>query len=68
MTRTLDSLSLLGRSRSRASRPTFAARAVLKMLDKLSQGRLDIELPNGDTCHFGAGGYPHAALRLNNWI
>jgi|TARA_R110000851_G_scaffold333550_1_gene516089 cyclopropane-fatty-acyl-phospholipid synthase len=37
------------------------------MLDKLSQGRLDIELPNGDTCHFGAGGYPHAALRLNNW-
>jgi cyclopropane-fatty-acyl-phospholipid synthase len=50
-----------------SSRPTFAARTVLRMLNNLSQGCLDIELPNGEIRRFGNGGHPHATLRLNNW-
>ncbi|MAK56549.1 MAG: SAM-dependent methyltransferase, partial [Pusillimonas sp.] len=67
MTRTLDSHRPFDRSRAHPSRPTFAARTVLRMLDKLAFGRLDIELPNGEIRRFGPGGAPQAALRLNNW-
>ncbi|MAL02275.1 MAG: SAM-dependent methyltransferase [Alcaligenaceae bacterium] len=67
MTRTLDSHPTLGRTGTQHSRPTFAARTVLRMLNKLSCGRLEVELPNGEMRRFGPGGQPHAALRLNNW-
>ncbi|MBC7202971.1 MAG: class I SAM-dependent methyltransferase, partial [Pusillimonas sp.] len=63
----MDSHPPLGRPGVQSSRPTFAARTVLRMLNKLSQGCLDIELPNGEIRRFGNGGHPHATLRLNNW-
>jgi cyclopropane-fatty-acyl-phospholipid synthase len=46
-----------------------AARAVFRVLAKLSIGRLHVQLPDGSSAHFGAhdSSGPHAAIRLVNW-
>ena len=47
-----------------------AARAVLRLLEQLPQGRLTLELPDGSTrlCGAPAGpGVPEACLRLHSW-
>ncbi len=46
-----------------------AARAVFRVLAKLSIGRLHVQLPDGSSAHFGAhdSNGPHAAIRLVNW-
>jgi cyclopropane-fatty-acyl-phospholipid synthase len=46
-----------------------AARATLRMLGGLRQGRLDLQLPDGAQLRFGAADAagPHAAMRLSNW-
>ena len=48
-----------------------AARAVFRVLSHLSIGRLQVQLPDGSSAHFGAGAHetsaPHAAIRLVNW-
>ena len=49
-----------------ASAPT-AARAVLRLLQGLQQGTLDIQFPDGSQARFGNGAEPRAALRLADW-
>jgi cyclopropane-fatty-acyl-phospholipid synthase len=46
-----------------------AARAVFRVLGKLSIGRLHVQLPDGASAHFGAhdSSGPHAAIRMVNW-
>ena len=45
------------------------ARAVFRLLERLSVGRLDVQLPDGSVRVFGhdAPGAPHAALHLHDW-
>ena len=43
-----------------------AARLVLAMLGRLSQGELTMRLPDGSVRRFGTGA-PRAAIRLENW-
>jgi cyclopropane-fatty-acyl-phospholipid synthase len=48
-----------------------AARAVLKLLERLEVGTLDLQFPDGSQAHFGkhgeAGDEPRAAMRLHSW-
>ena len=44
-----------------------SARAVFRLLQRLEQGSLDVQLPDGSMAHFGGGGTPRAAIRLANW-
>jgi cyclopropane-fatty-acyl-phospholipid synthase len=46
-----------------------AGRVVLKLLDELRYGTLDLQLPDGTARRFGRGieGGPHARLILSNW-
>jgi cyclopropane-fatty-acyl-phospholipid synthase len=44
-----------------------AARAVFGLLQRLEQGTLDVQWPDGSIAHFGQGGEPRAAIRLANW-
>ncbi len=46
-----------------------AARAVFRVLAKLSIGGLNVQLPDSSSAHFGAhdSSGPHAAIRLVNW-
>ena len=46
-----------------------AARAVLRLLGRLREGRLDVQLPDGTRSRFGATNAPgpHAAIRMLNW-
>jgi cyclopropane-fatty-acyl-phospholipid synthase len=50
----------------RPSHVPAAARAVLSLLRRLEHGTLDLQLPDGSTRRFGAGG-PQAAARVNDW-
>jgi cyclopropane-fatty-acyl-phospholipid synthase len=59
-------------STSRFLRPPqspAAGRAVLRLLDGLRHGRLDVQLPDGTQSRFGAAdaGGAHAAIRLASW-
>ena len=46
-----------------------AALAVLRLLERLRHGSLELRLPDGTSARFGsrAAGEPHAAMRLANW-
>ncbi|TAL69648.1 MAG: class I SAM-dependent methyltransferase [Burkholderiaceae bacterium] len=46
-----------------------AARTVLKLLERLRHGTLNVQLPDGSTRQFGAraNAHPVATLRLHNW-
>jgi cyclopropane-fatty-acyl-phospholipid synthase len=45
-----------------------AARVVFSLLGGLTEGTLDVQLPNGGLMHFGvADRGPRAAIRLHNW-
>jgi len=44
-----------------------AARAVLRLLQRLRHGSLTVQLPNGSMHRFGGESLPHAALHLHNW-
>lgn len=47
-----------------------AARTILKLLGRLKNGSLTVELPDGLVCHFGqnvGGQTPSATLNLKNW-
>jgi cyclopropane-fatty-acyl-phospholipid synthase len=44
-----------------------AARAVFSLLRRVRHGTLDVQLPDGESMHFGHGGEPRAAIRLVNW-
>jgi cyclopropane-fatty-acyl-phospholipid synthase len=44
-----------------------AARAVLRLLDELRVGTLDVQFPDGSQSRFGNGAEPRAAIRLNDW-
>jgi cyclopropane-fatty-acyl-phospholipid synthase len=44
-----------------------AARAVLKLLERLATGTLDVQFPDGSQARFGSGAEPRAALRLLDW-
>ncbi len=44
-----------------------AARAVFRLLKSLRAGTLDVQLPDGEQLHFGAGAEPRASLRLLDW-
>ncbi|MEO7335537.1 MAG: cyclopropane-fatty-acyl-phospholipid synthase family protein [Caldimonas sp.] len=50
-------------------RPPAAARAVLRVLEAIRHGSLEIQLPDGTTSRFGsrADGQPRASMRLANW-
>jgi cyclopropane-fatty-acyl-phospholipid synthase len=43
-----------------------AARWALRLLERFSDGSLDLTLPDGQRARFGAGA-PHAQMRLANW-
>jgi cyclopropane-fatty-acyl-phospholipid synthase len=46
-----------------------AARQILRLLQRLQVGTLDLQMPDGSQAHFGHGraGEPHAAIRLVDW-
>jgi cyclopropane-fatty-acyl-phospholipid synthase len=44
-----------------------AARAVLRLLQGLKHGTLDIQFPDGSQARFGHGAEPRAAMRLHDW-
>ncbi len=44
-----------------------AARRALHLLQRLDQGSLTLQLPNGTLRHFGPGHGPAAAMTLKNW-
>ncbi len=44
-----------------------AARATLRLLQRLRHGQLTVQLPDGSFQQFGQGGGIHATLRLHNW-
>ena len=44
-----------------------AARAALKLLQRLRHGSLTVQLPDGGVRHFGNGQAPHASLHLHTW-
>jgi cyclopropane-fatty-acyl-phospholipid synthase len=44
-----------------------AARAVLKLLQRLRHGSLTLNPPDGTMLRFGGNALPHATLHLNNW-
>lgn len=51
-----------------------AARSVFKLLARLQQGQLDVQMPDGSTAHFptvraaaDAGHLPRTSIRLHNW-
>jgi cyclopropane-fatty-acyl-phospholipid synthase len=44
-----------------------SARAVFKLLGRLTHGTLDVQLPDGEQMRFGRGDAPHAAIRLVDW-
>lgn len=49
------------------ARPPAAARTILRMLDNLAHGTLELTLPDGSQRRFGNGKQPQATVRLNNW-
>jgi len=61
--------STLAGSFSLPSTAPAAARAVFRVLGKLSIGRLHVQLPDGSTAQFGGrdSAGPHGAIRLVNW-
>jgi cyclopropane-fatty-acyl-phospholipid synthase len=61
--------STLGASLSLPPSAPAAARAVFRLLGRLSVGRLHVQLPDGSNAHFGVpdGTAPQAAIRLHNW-
>ena len=44
-----------------------AARATLRLLQRLRHGQLTVQLPDGSFQQFGQGGGISATLRLHNW-
>ncbi len=44
-----------------------AARIVLRLMQNLRHGTLDLQLPDGASAHFGTGPGVRAAMRLANW-
>ncbi len=51
---------------STQSKPPLAARALLRLLERISGGTLFVTLPDGATHTFGAG-HAHAAIRFHSW-
>ena len=45
----------------------LSARPVLRLLERLTHGSLDVQLPDGSQLHFGHGGELRAAIRLLDW-
>ena len=67
MTHAMNSRSPTASSPARASTPPAAARAALRLLERLEHGHLSIELPDGTVREFGRGGQLHASMRWHNW-
>ena len=67
MTHAMNSRSPTASSPARASTPPAAARAALRLLERLEHGHLSIELPDGTVREFGRGGNLHASMRWHNW-
>jgi cyclopropane-fatty-acyl-phospholipid synthase len=44
-----------------------SARTLLRLLQQLQHGTLDLLLPDGHRLHCGHGELPHATLQLHNW-
>ena len=52
----------------RVVRRPAAARSVLRLLDRIEQGALEVQLPDGTQMHCGpAGAEPRAAMRWHDW-
>jgi cyclopropane-fatty-acyl-phospholipid synthase len=47
--------------------PPRAARAVMRLLERLSVGVLDVHTPAGDCLRFAGSPSPHASIRLGDW-
>ncbi|MFA5597074.1 MAG: cyclopropane-fatty-acyl-phospholipid synthase family protein [Pusillimonas sp.] len=68
MTDTIETRSAtLPRAGAAVVRAPAAARTVLRLLEKLACGALELELPDGTVRRFGPGTQPSASMRLNNW-
>lgn len=68
MTDTLDTRSAtLPCTHAAAARAPASARSIMRLLEKLAFGTLELELPDGTARRFGTGSEPVASMRLNNW-
>jgi cyclopropane-fatty-acyl-phospholipid synthase len=65
----MSSRSTTAPSSLSSTTPPAAARAALRLLDKLEGGSLDLQLPDGSQRHFGqvAEGSARAAMRVDDW-
>ncbi len=63
---TLSTTSTASRLELPATAPA-AARAVLRLLQGLQHGTLDLQFPDGSQARFGHGAEPRAAMRLVDW-
>ncbi|MFN9744854.1 MAG: class I SAM-dependent methyltransferase [Betaproteobacteria bacterium] len=63
---TITTTSTASRFELPASAPA-AARAVLRLLQGLQHGTLDVQFPDGSQARFGHGNEPRAAMRLHDW-
>lgn len=67
MTHAMNSRSPSAASPTPASTPPAAARAALRLLERLEHGHLSVELPDGSVREFGRGSTPQASMRWHNW-
>ncbi len=67
MTHAMNSRSPTATAAPRTSRPPAAARAALRLLERLEHGHLRIELPDGSVRECGRGGGLSASMRWHNW-
>ncbi len=68
MTDTLETRSAsLPLTHAASSRAPAPAKTIMRLLEKLAVGTLELELPDGSLRRFGAGTEPVAVMRLNNW-
>jgi cyclopropane-fatty-acyl-phospholipid synthase len=68
--RTLSPLSIdpsTPAHKRRLRKPPLAARGVLRLLERLQIGRLELQGPDGVWRQFGPGGTAHAQVQLHDW-
>lgn len=68
MTDTLETRSAtLPRTHAASSKAPASAKTIMRLLEKLAVGTLELELPDGSLRRFGTGAEPLAVMQLNNW-
>ncbi|MCY4746410.1 cyclopropane-fatty-acyl-phospholipid synthase [Pelomonas sp. UHG3] len=63
----MTNATTLSASQDLPARAPAAARRLLRMLERLPHGRLDLQLPDGRQLSLGSGDGERAALRVQHW-